>query len=339
MDFKQNCWIVFNKPFGDERNDYNLVEKYQENCISKKIFGMGWHYKDDTNYKQINEIVKGKNIRDFNLEEILKLYEQVWNESALNSLKNYYNIKENDLIITRLINGNYYIGKVKGTPYHCNKKDMIENDESTERFSWCCDVEEWQMFSKSNLPGHIVGRLSQKRQKTIQRIAETEDDKIIKKLMFNIYYGKDEKIELNKENYTSALSYMDLEDLVFSYIIRENKEYILYPSQCKINDIKYEFDLVNKNDINKHITCQVKNKAKIDYNNYIEDVEQGKYEKIYLFSGIASSPKDYNIRQKENDRLKIIDKEKLYNYLISDDITIKVLKEKLSKFYLIKTNY
>lgn len=36
MDFKQNCWIVFNKPFGDERNDYILVEKYQENCISKK---------------------------------------------------------------------------------------------------------------------------------------------------------------------------------------------------------------------------------------------------------------------------------------------------------------
>ena len=67
------------------------------------------------------------------------------------------------------------------------------------------------------------------------------------------------KIILNKDNFTSALNYMELEDLVYTYIINENPNYILYPSKCKATKIKYEFTLLDKNCKEKEITCQVKN--------------------------------------------------------------------------------
>ena len=75
---------------------------------------------------------------------------------------------------------------------------------------------------------------------------------------------------------------MNLEDLVYLYIKSKNMDYKLLPSTCKISKEKYEMDLINEE--GKMITCQVKNDASIEYQNYAN--EENDFYKIYLFSGL-----------------------------------------------------
>ena len=121
-------------------------------------------------------------------------------------------------------------------------------------------------------------------------------------------------------------------------MVKQHPDYILYPSQCKKDEVKYEFYLVNKFDTSKNITCQVKNKKVVEYNKYLEDAkDKNKFEKIYLFSGLEE--KGYGDIKEQNEKIVPITRDKLYTFFMSkddDNIVLNILKEKLRRFYIIK---
>ena len=102
----------------------------------------------------------------------------------------------------------------------------------------------------------------------------------------------------------------------------------LLPSQCKVNEPRYEFFLKHKNGNEKIITCQVKNKAMVDFGAYKDDIDKNKYEKIYLFSGWENYGDDSQ-KEKYKDKIKEIDKAKLW----------EVLQYKIQYFKMIQEGY
>lgn len=348
-----NCWIVYLLPGGKDNNPQD-IETFQEKCKEHNIFGLGWlDGKIANKYKgrKLNEDNNLKKYINDNDNEFRK------NESLRTNLEALNNIKENDLVITRLRNGNYYIGKV-------NKEAYFYSNDDIENISWVCDIEKWHEFSEKDIPADIYGRFSQRRHKTIQRINDTEDEPLRQKLLLIKTYiekSKDKiidmeipKVSLNENNFTSALNYMDLENLTYIYMLSKNPEYNLLPSECKISKVKYEFDLIHTDD--SRITCQVKNKEAVPYKDYVEDAKQN-YNKIYLFSGIdiydENKSKDDIIKELENDNLKnkliIIDRTKLFDFFVNGPeeenqksyeikTVLKILLDKLKKYYKIDKN-
>ena len=125
----RNFWIVYLMPFAESERNEEFVKEYQENCIKKRIFGMGWHW----NSEDFREKYKNKVLTD----EMVTEYEHDYNSVNINkgkisykSLKNFSMIQENDIVIMRLKNAHYYIGVVdnNGTRY-CDGKDILNDDE------------------------------------------------------------------------------------------------------------------------------------------------------------------------------------------------------------------
>lgn len=342
----KNFWIVYLMPFAPEERGEAFVKEYQEYCKENNIFGMGWN--NDESLKKFKDA-----------ENNIQYVENTSETKKTAEMKAFYlykQIAKDDLVMMRLKNGKYYIGKVKEEAKPCEGKDILPNNDNylnTGRFSYICEVEKWYEFFEYELPGDIVGRFSQRRHPTIQHISE--DNKIFQNLMYILYrrrFSEEHKIEiednlrieLELNNFASAINYMDLEDLVYLYILNKNKEqnYKLFPSECKSSKIYYEFDLVDMDNPNKRITCQVKNRASVFFEDYINDANSSEYEKIYLFSGIGNyGYYKFEINEEDamkqiklknpNGKLEIIAKSDLYTFFINNEFMWE--KDNLNMFY------
>ena len=206
----ENFWIVYLMPFDKNERNEEFVKEYQENCVKEKIFGMGWHW----NSEDFRKKYKNKILTD----EMVTEYEDDYNSVSKDkishkSLKNFSNIKENDIVIMRLKNAHYYIGMVdnRGTRY-CDGKDILnddkyainKNDLNIARLSWYCSVKEWYEFSEYELPQDIVGRFSQRMHSTIDCIGAGENivndtNARIKHCLYNLY--KQRYLESLHENF------------------------------------------------------------------------------------------------------------------------------------------
>ena len=122
----------------------------------------------------------------------------------------------------------------------------------------------------------------------------------------------------------------ELEDLIAMWILNENPNFFLLPSSCKRNMPKYEFELLGMvNGEPQKITCQVKNQAKINADDYYSDADT--YWKIYLFSGIAVTDSGKN-----SPHIHVITKENLYRFLLDNpnqNPIVNAYREKLQKWY------
>lgn len=373
-----NFWMVYLMPFSKEERNEEYVIEYQKYCIEQGIFGMGWSGNcknnelidllgeksidsplDEALIKKYKEIFKTE-VKELEGKDTTYLYKEAYKklnngvETSQSSIDNFRSIKVKDLVITRLKDGNYYIGQViqeegKGVCFYSNQKykdklaELSKGESKSSGMSWCCKVDKWRLFSEQEMPEDIVGRFSQRKHSTIQNI---RDDRI-QMLMINIFKRNSDtelpKITLNKNNFTRALNYKELEDLVCEYILDIHKEYKLLPSKCKISKPKYEFDLINaKNIEDKYITCQVKNLEKVLYSNYEKDAH--KFKKIYLFSGIGKytddkEKKDEDTAREEIDHnedikgiIEIIPKGKLFDFF-KKSLTLKEIQSKKSQYY------
>ena len=307
-----NCWMVYLMPFNnDEKEDYDLVNEFQNKCIEKKIFGMGWSSNCFKSGTEITLNYKEKYIDDYNSKN-----EYDVSRKAVDA---FWEIKEGDFVITRLKNVHYFVGKVKA-----KKADFLSKDDKSEnisgRLSWCANVDKWVEYqSETKIPSEIVGRFSQKLHSTVKRINSYR----IKMLVIAMYEKDNEKkeynipkVHINKSNFVRCLTYKELEDLVAIYIAKEHKDYYFLPSSCKVSQQKYEFMFVKKE--SKPITCQVKNQSEIVIDHYLNE---DAYEKVYLFSGLWSDEKvDELNREYKRDNIFIISQNKLYNILKEDRI-------------------
>ena len=321
-------WTIQIKPFSPKKRNENIVLNFQKDCIRNNLFGMGWNIDDNT-------YPAGEPMPDY--EE----YQQKWLETGSGNVSKtayhaYQNIQAGDLVLFRDRNARYYIAKVKTTAqwltedtvdfetYHNAK----EAEMPSNPLSWACRVEKW--YPISDVPSAVVGRFSQRRQQTIRRITDENLQKLA-----DILYGiasqtAYEKIPIHAENFCKAMNPDELEDLIAMWILNENPNFFLLPSSCKRNTPKYEFELLGMvNGEPQKITCQVKNQAKINADDYYSDADT--YWKIYLFSGIAVTDSGKN-----SPHIHVITKEDLYRFLLDNpnqNPIVNAYREKLQKWY------
>lgn len=316
-----NCWIINLKPFGPNDPD-DIIRNLQDECVQNKIFGIGWGTDCFGTHTKVT--------LDENTKKVYKDSFEDKNSARDSAADRMSEIKCGDLAIMRLRDGHIYLGKVTEPVFHDN---TILKGENSNRLSWVCRVEKWLEFCDDTLiPSEIMGRFSQRQQATITKIANYKQ-RLLMLAMYDIKNsGKTSvpKVILNENNFTRALSYTDLEDLVCAYIYTRHVHdgYMLLPSSGKVSRLKYEFTFVSNHLDKKPITCQVKNQNSEPIN--IADYENDKdtYEKIYLFSG----NNNFANRDLAKDNIEIINHRNLFDVLKCGNL--KFMYDKLSKYHL-----
>lgn len=310
-----NCWIAYLIPYIKEnRIDYDEIVRFQNECIKKKIFGMGWN---SDAFKSEKEAATEKEY-DIKENDTFKKFYKGKDESAITAFKKYKKINPGDYVIFRSKESHYYIGKVTTNAYY------RVNEDEKDLLAWRCKVEKWVEYkTQEEIASEIVGRFSQRQHKTIDRIC---DYRLKLSVIAAYENGKDTegnpinenervynipKIKIDKNNFVSCLNYTELEDVVYVYInsLHRDEGYRLYPSSCKVNHQKYEYTFFHKT--KDPISCQVKNHEKIDAEIY--EKEAKKYEKIYLFSGYAFS--EESINKFKGSNIVIINQSDLFSAL------------------------
>lgn len=313
---KNNCWFVWLLPFDKTiRDDMCIVVPYQQSCIEKNIFGIGW--RKDSNPEAIENVIKG-------MENDPQL-----DKSKLQAFKYLSEIKVNDYVLTRTKDGYVYIGRVSETAAQFGNTDDIPSEDIlnaaeirfkhfSDHFSYVCSdgrtiqsrreflnepeisygchVEKWYKCQLNDIPSEIQGRFSQALHRTIQPVKSIRQQVLIRS-MYEIVRSEEgvssmPKVLLSEKNFSRSLTYKELEDLAAFHILQEpdtndpsrkaNDGYMLQPSSCKINEQKYEFRFACQG--KKPITCQVKNLKDVNPRDYFDDNDN--YSKIYLFSGL-----------------------------------------------------
>ena len=108
----QNCWFINLLPFSEGYKNDEGVEEFQLKCVEEepKVFGMGSHEV----FEEDGDDLKGSELSD----AIVEKYGTT--RGLKQSLNAYKKISSGDLVIMRLKNTCYYLGKVKareGTKY------------------------------------------------------------------------------------------------------------------------------------------------------------------------------------------------------------------------------
>lgn len=270
---------------------------------------------------EIKKIRKEKNIKEINtsnleklkIEEkdidILNLYNELYssifgkNNALETSIDYYKQIKENDIVIARLRNGKYCIGRVCSNEIKivsgdlAKKQDEILKDASSSGFSWYMQVHKWYQIDEVDIPGHISGRFSSRSSRRTIYPVNNEHMIQLMKIIYTKNEMEDESVEndrlsivekpipISKENIAEVLSPYELEDLAFLFIMskHEDEGYRLLPSKCKLDEVRYECYLINKDKPNKVIAFQTKNRKKLECSEYIDD----RLTKIYLYSALG----------------------------------------------------
>ena len=145
----ENCWMVQLKPLDlEERKDRELLKKIQNLCINDEgICVMGWPAtKSAIKTGEPLSSVDGEFFLNYNKREKGKT-------SAFNC---YKDMKANDLVMTRLSNGKYYIAAlVEEAKYYYDDKEYYDH------FSWGCKVDKWEPIEDVQiLPAIIRGKYS-----------------------------------------------------------------------------------------------------------------------------------------------------------------------------------
>jgi len=323
----KNFWIVELLPFDKKNNEKKSVAQYQKECKETGVFSMGWidfakYLKNKNNnlfggaletYIKDIEIFILKNYKilceDFGSDRFGVQIKLNSNENGLDgrkgfikALRRYSEIKEGDIILTRLSyleeEPGYYTGEVSEVP--CYLPELINNEIITKFSSWGGKVTEWKRIGKGSgddpsVHGAIRGLFSSGYSQTIDKIPKQKDDSldIVQKILrWELITDEEreyfEKPKITKTNFNLYLSPYELEDLVAFYIQKRLKDeelsYSLIPSTCKQSSKDYEFVLVNKRIPTKKISCQVKNKEDINPENF----KNSQYERVYLFSGLTN---------------------------------------------------
>lgn len=295
MPESEKLYVVQLKPFEKGNRHGGHIESFQSFCIGRQtenskvyngISGMGWA-KD---CKDCDE--------DFMLSEKYHQVRPLFGKSAITALNIYRDINVGDFLLTRLSNGECYLGKVKSEAYHTTA-------EKYEDFSFMVDVL-WCHIGQFMLIPNAFRGLMQGRINTANRTNNSLAVSLAQMIYSKIAEGKvAEKIKLTQDSFHEGLDSDDLEDLVGAYVLRENPSYTFIPSSCKKSEKLFEFKLSDEN--GKHVTCQTKNFKPIDVAEYDKDG----FEKIYLFSGIGKYINCENV----SSRIEIIDRAKLFEII------------------------
>lgn len=274
-----NCWIIQLKPVHmEDRYNVPKLSCLQQKCITDSVFGMGWPY--DTELIGYKEQINPQNGELFcNLNGRIK-----GKTAAYNC---YKDMAPGDLVITRLVDGFYYIAKLTSHAMYLYKRD----EELYDCISWGCYVEKWHKITDlQRLPAIIRGKYSSCHQNTVLHV-NNDSEQNLKKAIIMLYERyeypnsdnyKRNRLEMNQQTFPECLDYKELEDLVYLYMLKENRDYILLPSTCKMSSPVFEFWMTKGSKHN--IVCQVKNQT-YNFPSPDEYKDYRTFDKIYLFCG------------------------------------------------------
>ena len=186
INFKNECkdnthyrigWSIENEKYHDSKLSEIEIADFVKDFIRKKFFDKEKNQnKNNTDFEEeYNSDFKANDKKNIEADNDLKREKNSLN-TALNSMNQ---MKKNDLIITR-ISGTYYIGEIKETAQY--KKQELPDESS---YRWSVEVEKWIPIEAKDMPGDIVGRFSQRRHPTIQRVGK--DSLRFKLLLINFY--------------------------------------------------------------------------------------------------------------------------------------------------------
>lgn len=298
-----NGWLVQLKPFSPDERSGGALREFQENCIKSGITGMGWH---DTG---ILSGLKGTlPIHDYKtaFRDGYRSHNPQQSASILSGALNCYDeMREGDLVVTRLFGSNEcYAGRIS-SPVVYNNGVIPLHFDFADNFSWVASVDWRPIGNFSNIPNCIRG-VMQGRMPTVKRLRDAPALHMLELLCKPD--GKSPKYRLTEEDFCTALDAFDLEDLVGFYMLSlpENEGYQFLPSSCKLSEPLIEFKCVCNE---KAITCQVKNKRAVDAGAF-ESIS-GLFERIYLFSGIGQ----YQNEENKPANAVIIERNRLFAFL------------------------
>lgn len=205
-------------------------------CLQQGVLGLGWQTETQNN--------------NASWEEYETEAAEIYGSSELSRvryLKN--NLQANDLIWTRDIEGNYYLGKVEsGWEYFSNREAQDADIVNIVR----CNLK--KVPSVDDVPGKVVASFRPSR--TVQAIRdETASD--YSKYLWNKLSDK-EDYDLPKENLKNVFSLLgseETEDVIFIYL--QMQGWLVIPNSRKGDTMGYEFYLVDKETKEKAIV-QVK---------------------------------------------------------------------------------
>ncbi len=304
IHFLRDIFGTFSLNYIEKKNNSISRERAESiiNIANNKIAEIK-KLKPEDSLKEINIKVEDEKI------DVLDLYNKIYNnlygknDALAKSIEYYKKIKKDDLIIARLRTGKYCIGRVSNNEIHfingsiAKKQDEILNNINSTGFSWYMNVYKWYMIDESIVPGHISGRFSSRpARRTIYPI----NDIHLTQLMKILYSSKENEdmsfhhpriimdtnpIPINETKIAEVLSPYELEDLAFLYIMNKHEKegFQLLPSKCKLDEVRYECYLINKNYTNRVIAFQVKNREELECSEYVDS----NIEKIYLYSAMG----------------------------------------------------
>lgn len=227
-----NIWRIHLKAEAQDEVDQRQL------CLDKGIVGVGW---------KIN--IKNTPVTWNDYYEIAKdVYGDSCWWSALNAMKN--RIQLDDLIWTRDLKGNYFLGRVISEWYYDTSEDCsAANIVNVRKCDWK------KMGTETAVPGKVVS--SFRPEKTVLRI---EDDTVYyySQIVYNqriqkSFYQVDNQV--GKDIFT-LLSADGCEDAIAIYL-QVVHNYLLIPSSSKDKSISFEFELKHRQ-TGKSAVVQVK---------------------------------------------------------------------------------
>ena len=204
-------------------------------------------------------------------------------KSKLSSVAKLHKIKKDDIIVTRHMDGTYYIGKVKHPWKYIGKKEYRDYDVvNTIGVTWLK-----VKGGRLGIPNDVSFKLS--RSSTVTTATDifvSEATKIAyNRSSLNKYFSINCRIKNKLEdNPLESLGPKELEDIVGLYLQIEHG-YKILPSTWGQSEKDYEFYAMKGKRKIRVGAVQVKKSGELDIRKYVRDVKEINLNKIFLYSG------------------------------------------------------
>lgn len=219
-----NLWRINLKPAN--RTGYDS----RKHCLDNKIVGIGWPLDD------INESISSETYETAGKIKYPMTTSRGWSK-AWNAI--HYKMQINDLVWTRTIDGNYFLGRITSEWRYDYSTDAVNNDIANIR-----DCEWIEVGLVDKVPGRVIRAFMLS--STLQRVGGDDTIAYSQQLYNNLsnttFYQP--QLFLEKDIF-SLLSPDDCEDVV-GLFLQIKHGYLLIASTCKRDTVGYEYELIQR---------------------------------------------------------------------------------------------
>ncbi|TKT94155.1 hypothetical protein [Dyadobacter frigoris] len=252
-----NLWRINLKPAN--RTGYDS----RNHCLGNQIVGIGWPI-DNVTESITSEIYETAGKLKYQLNTS-RGWSNAWNAI-------FYKMQINDLVWTRTIDGNYFLGRVTSEWRYDFSSDAINNDIANVR-----DCQWVKVGLIDKVPGKVIRSFMPS--STLQRVegnnTMTYSQQLYNELSNTNFY---QLTVSSEQDIFSLLSPDDCEDVV-GLFLQIKHGYLMIPSSCKRDTVGYEYEFIHKTTATKAVAQVKSGNISIDRNDYI-----GIDAKVFLFA-------------------------------------------------------